>query len=235
MNGILLIDKPAGLTSHDVVALIKRGLGGRVKVGHAGTLDPFATGLLIVLVGRATKAQAQMMALVKRYETLARLGAISSTGDTEGEIEITGRLPPDPPALPTGQVKQRPPRYSAVKVDGRRAYARARAGEEFELPERTVEVLRFEQTWRAGEQARYEIECSSGTYVRSLIEGLGDAYCLELRRTAIGPFSVSEAVAPPPRGVAWEDPPLIELERALTLLPGADSGHEAVRPRDQDD
>jgi tRNA pseudouridine55 synthase len=235
VNGILLIDKPAGMTSHDVVALVKRSLGGRVKVGHAGTLDPFATGLLIVLVGRATKAQARMMALVKRYETLARLGAISSTGDPEGQIEITGRIPPDPPALPTGQVKQRPPRYSAVKVDGRRAYARARAGEEFELPERTVEVLCFEQTWRAGEEARYEIECSSGTYVRSLIEDLGDAYCLELRRTTIGPFSISEAVPPPPRGATWEAPPLIELERALALLPGSDPEHETARPPDQDD
>ena len=225
MNGILLIDKPAGMTSHDVVALVKRGLGGRDKVGHAGTLDPFATGLLIVLVGHATKIQARAMALLKRYETLARLGATSSTGDPEGEIALTGRIPPDPPVLPTGRVKQRPPRYSAVKVGGRRAYARARAGEQFELPERTVEILRFEQVWREGVKARYEIECSSGTYVRSLIADLGDAYCLELRRTAIGPFSVGDAVAPP-RGRAWEDPPLIALERALPLLPGSGpAGH----------
>ncbi|HTR72458.1 MAG TPA: tRNA pseudouridine(55) synthase TruB, partial [Solirubrobacteraceae bacterium] len=150
------------------------------------------------------------------------------------EIAVTGRVPPDPPALPTGQVKQRPPRHSAVKVGGRRAYARARAGEEFELPERTVEVNRFEQTWREGDLARYEIECSSGTYVRSLIADLNDAYCLELRRTAIGPFSVKDAVPPPPKGSDWKDPPLIELEQTFALLPEAGQDHEAVRPPGQD-
>ncbi len=136
------------MTSHDVVALVKRALGGGVKVGHAGTLDPFATGLLIVLVGQATKAQRQMMELPKRYETVARLGFTSSTGDTEGKIVHTGRLPPDPPSLPTGQVRQRPPRHSAVKIGGERAYKRARRGEQFEMPERIVTVHRFEQTWR---------------------------------------------------------------------------------------
>src|SRR6201981_2448686 len=107
MDGVLLIDKPAGITSHDVVAAVRRSLGG-VKTGHAGTLDPFATGLLLVLVGRATKAQAALMALPKRYAAVARLGATSSTGDPEGEIVQTGRLPPRDLALPTGQVRQRP-------------------------------------------------------------------------------------------------------------------------------
>ena len=101
MDGVLLIDKPAGMTSHDVVAAVRRSLGG-ARTGHAGTLDPFATGLLLVLVGRATKAQRALMELPKRYQTVARLGAVSSTGDTEGEITETGRLPPDPPELPTG-------------------------------------------------------------------------------------------------------------------------------------
>jgi tRNA pseudouridine55 synthase len=150
VNGVLLIDKPAGITSHDVVAAVRRALTG-AKTGHAGTLDPFATGLLIVLVGKATKAQRQMMELRKRYETVARLGAVSSTGDTEGEITETGRLPADPPHLPTGEIKQRPPIYSAVKVGGERAYKRARRGEEFELPERIVSVYRFEQLWRRNE------------------------------------------------------------------------------------
>jgi tRNA pseudouridine55 synthase len=218
LDGILLIDKPAGMTSHDVVALVRRALGG-AKVGHAGTLDPFATGLLIVLVGRATKAQRQLMELPKRYETVARLGATSSTGDTEGEIAETGRLPPDPPPLPTGEVSQRPPRHSAVKIGGERAYKRARRGEEFELPERIVTVYRFEQTWREGTRAGYAIECSSGTYVRSLIADLRDAYCLELRRTAIGPFDMRDAVAPPRRGEPWPDPPLIPLDQALARLP----------------
>jgi tRNA pseudouridine55 synthase len=217
-DGILLIDKPAGMTSHDVVAAVRRALGG-VKVGHAGTLDPFATGLLIVLVGRATKAQRQLMELPKRYETVARLGATSSTGDTEGEIVETGRLPPDPPLLPIGEIRQRPPRHSAVKIGGERAYKRARRGEEFEMPERIVTVYRFEQLWRKDTQAGYAIECSAGTYVRSLVADLHDAYCVELRRTAIGPFEVADAVAPPRRGERWEEPPLIGLDRALATLP----------------
>jgi tRNA pseudouridine55 synthase len=221
-EGVLLIDKPAGITSHDVVAAVRRALGG-VKTGHAGTLDPFATGLLIVLLGRATKAQGELMGLPKRYETIARLGALSSTGDTEGEITHTGRLPPDPLELPTGEIRQRPPAHSAVKVGGERAYRRARRGESFEMPERIVTVHSFRQLWRepAGEgegpRAAFEIECGSGTYVRSLIADLGDAYCLELRRTAIGPFDVRDAVAPPPRAEPWADPPLIALERALEL------------------
>jgi tRNA pseudouridine55 synthase len=244
MDGILLIDKPAGVTSHDVVAAVRRALDG-AKTGHAGTLDPFATGLLIVLVGKATKAQRQIMELRKRYETVARLGAVSSTGDTEGEITETGRLPPDPPLLPTGEIRQRPPVYSAVKIGGERAYRRARRGEQFEMPERIVSVYRFEQLWRADadpahntqpdppdacttlpggsepalERAGYEIECSTGTYVRSLIADLNDAYCLELRRTAIGPFDVRDAVTPPRRGEPWPDPPLIPLDQALARLP----------------
>jgi tRNA pseudouridine55 synthase len=217
-DGILLIDKPAGITSHDVVAAVRRALDG-AKTGHAGTLDPFATGLLIVLVGRATKAQRQMMELRKRYVTVAQLGAVSSTGDTEGVVTVTGRLPADPPQPPTGEIKQRPPVYSAVKVGGERAYKRARRGEEFELPERIVSVYRFEQLWREGARAGYEIECSAGTYVRSLIADLGDAYCLELRRTAIGPFEVGEAVGPPRQGEPWRDPPLIALDQALARLP----------------
>jgi tRNA pseudouridine55 synthase len=224
MDGILLIDKPAGITSHDVVAAVRRSLGGP-RTGHAGTLDPFATGLLLVLVGRATKSQRALMELPKRYETVARLGALSSTGDTEGAITDTGRMPADPPPLPTGEIRQRPPMHSAVKVEGERAYRRARRGERFDMPERTVTVHRFEQLWRRGggdsgesPTAAYDIECGSGTYVRSLIADLGDAYCLELRRTAIGPFDVRDAVPPPPRGEAWSEPPLIELDRALGLI-----------------
>lgn len=225
MDGVLLIDKPRGISSHDVVAAVRRALGG-ARTGHAGTLDPFATGLLLVLVGRATKAQRDLMALPKRYETLAQLGASSSTGDTEGEITATGRLPADPPELPTGEIAQRPPVYSAVKIKGERAYRRARRGERPQMPERIVTVSRFEQLWREPdpelvglERAGYEIECGSGTYVRSLIADLGDAYCLELRRTAIGPFEVGDAVGPPRRGEPWRDPPLIALDQALARLP----------------
>jgi tRNA pseudouridine55 synthase len=229
MDGLLLIDKPAGMSSHDVVAAVRRSLGG-VRTGHAGTLDPFATGLLLVLLGKATKTQSALMALPKRYETVAQLGAVSSTGDTEGEITLTGRLPPEQPELPTGELRQRPPIYSAVKIGGERAYKRARRGESFEMPERIVSVHRFEQLWRdpdcppslapPGEfpRAGFEIECGSGTYVRSLIADLGDAYCLQLRRTAIGPFDVRDAVAPPARGAAWHNPPLIRLDQALAAL-----------------
>ena len=223
-DGVLLIDKPAGLSSHDVVAAVRRALGG-VRTGHAGTLDPFATGLLLVLVGKATKAQRAFMALPKRYEVLARLGALSSTGDTEGEITETGRLPADPPRLPTGEVRQRPPAHSAVKIEGERAYRRARRGERLQMPERTVTVYRFEQLWRerAGAdgdppRAAYAIECAAGTYVRSLIADLGDAYCLALRRTAIGPFRAQDAVPPPPRRERWHDPPLIGIQRALAMI-----------------
>lgn len=229
VDGLLLIDKPAGMSSHDVVAVVRRSLGG-VRTGHAGTLDPFATGLLLVLLGKATKTQGALMALPKRYETIAQLGALSSTGDTEGEITWTGKLPSEQPELPTGELRQRPPVYSAVKIDGERAYKRARRGESFEMPERIVTVTRFQQLWRdpdcppglapPGElpRAGFEIECGSGTYVRSLISDLGDAYCLELRRTAIGPFEVCDAVAPPARGEPWRDPPVIALDQALGTL-----------------
>jgi len=225
VDGVLLIDKPAGMSSHDVVAAVRRALGG-LKTGHAGTLDPFATGLLVVLLGRATKSQRAFMALPKRYETVAQLGALSSTGDPEGEITVTGRVPERPPVLPVGEIRQRPPRHSAVKVGGQRAYRRARRGEDFELPERTVTIHSFRELWRnegpGGQppRAAYEIECSSGTYVRSLIADLGDGYCLELRRTAIGDFRVEEASALPPRGRAWEDPPVIGLARALERAGG---------------
>jgi len=191
-DGVLLIDKPAGKTSHDIVAAVRREHRGR-RVGHAGTLDPFATGLLLVLVGRATRIQRYLMALPKRYETIARLGSVSSTGDPEGEIAPTGRIPPDPPPLPTGELLQRPHAYSAVKVGGRRAYALARAGEEVQLDARPITVYRFDQLWREDERAAFAIECSAGTYVRTLVADLGDAYCEALRRTAIGPFELADA------------------------------------------
>jgi tRNA pseudouridine55 synthase len=192
--GVLLVDKPSGATSHDVVARVRRERG--QKAGHAGTLDPFATGLLIVLLGReATRCQSRFMELPKTYRVVARFGAVSTTGDPDGEITETGVLPPDPLRLPTGRMWQRPPAYSAIKVGGVRAYRLARRGEEVELPERQVTVHRFELIERTAERAEFEIECSAGTYVRSLVADLGDAYCESLRRTAVGPFSVDEAPA----------------------------------------
>jgi tRNA pseudouridine55 synthase len=193
---------------------VRRELPRGTKVGHAGTLDPFATGLLLVLVGRATRAQRFLMALPKRYETVARFGARSSTGDPEGVIVETGVIPAGDLELPTGIVRQRPPAYSAVKVGGRRAYALARAGEEVELPEREVTVTRFEELWRDGPRRAYLIECSSGTYIRSLIADLGDAYCVELRRTAVGPFDVRDAdgSSPIPLGDAVSFLPEVRLD-----------------------
>jgi tRNA pseudouridine55 synthase len=191
-DGVVLVDKPGGITSHDVVARHRRALGRQVKVGHAGTLDPFATGLLLILVGRATRVQRFLMGLPKSYETVARLGYTSTTGDRDGEI-APGRVPAEPLTLPTGVLRQTPPAYSAIKVGGRRAYALARAGETVELPEREVTVTRFDPLWRDGERAAFAIDCSSGTYIRSLVMDFGDAYCDELRRTAIGPFRVQDA------------------------------------------
>jgi tRNA pseudouridine55 synthase len=214
-DGVVLCDKPAGVTSHDVVARMRRALGarrhgpGRLKVGHAGTLDPFATGLLLILVGRATRVQRFLMELPKTYEVTARFGAVSSSGDPEGEIVVTGVVPDGDLTLPSGAVRQRPPAFSAVKISGRRAYALARAGEAVELPEREVSVYRFEERWRRGDRRGFVIECSSGTYVRSLIAEVGDAYCEALRRTAIGPFAVQDA-----------DPSrIIPLEESLRFLP----------------
>ena len=212
-SGIILFDKPAGVTSHDVVARVRRELrektGEKVKTGHAGTLDPFATGLLIVLVGPATRAQRFFMALPKVYRVVARLGWRSTTGDPEGELVETGQIP-ESLEIPVGEQMQRPPAYSAVKVGGERLYRKARRGELAEAPPRRITVYRSHVLDRDGERARIELECSSGTYVRQLVADLGDAYCEELQRTAVGPFRLEDA-----------DPErLVPLADALSFLPG---------------
>ena len=177
-------------------------------MGHAGTLDPFATGLLLVLVGKATRAQRFLMALPKTYRAVARLGWTSTTGDPEGELSRTGRIPDDPQIV-TGDLMQRPHAFSAVKVEGRRAYELARAGEAPELAERPVTIHRAARLALDGEHAEFEIECSSGTYVRQLVADLDDAYCERLERTAIGPFRLEDA-----------DPDrLVPLNDALAFLP----------------
>lgn len=198
MTGALLVDKPAGATSHDVVAQVRRERGG--KVGHAGTLDPFATGLLIVLLGKATRLQRFLLELPKTYVATAKLGWRSTTGDPDGELTETGEVPADL-ALPTGEIEQRVPMTSAVRVEGERLYEKAHRGESVETPTRAVTVHRAELLGRDGDEARFEVECSSGTYIRTLIETLGDAYCSALRRTAIGDFSVPEG-SPAEVGVA---------------------------------
>ena len=211
MHGVLLVDKPAGVTSHDVVARLRQGR----KTGHAGTLDPFATGLLVILVGNATRAQRFFTALPKTYLTVARLGWTSTTGDRDGELTHTGRLP-ESLEIPTGTILQRPPAFSAVKVGGERLYKRARRGDPVEGEPREVTVHRADLLRHEDERAEFEIECSSGTYVRQLVAGLGDAYCEELRRTAIGEFRVEDA-----------DPDrVVPLAEALSFLPA----HELSEP-----
>ena len=216
-SGVLLRAKPAGVTSHDVVAEVRRALPRGTKVGHAGTLDPFATGLLLVLVGRATRAQRFLMGLPKTYRAVARLGWTSDTGDRDGELVETGRIP-ERLEIPVGEQLQRPPAYSAVKIGGERAYALARRGEAVETQARPVTVHRAELLWHDGERAAFEVECSAGTYVRTLITDLGDAYCDQLERTAIGPFLLEQA----------DDDRLVPLAEALAFLPArALSGAEA--------
>ena len=219
-DGVLLVDKPAGVTSHDVVARVRRELPRGTKVGHAGTLDPFATGLLLVLVGRATRAQRFLMALPKTYRAVARLGWTSDTGDRDGRLTRTGRVPARL-EIPVGEQLQRPPAHSAVRLGGRRAYELARSGERVELEPRPIRVHRAELLWHEGERAAFEIECSSGTYVRVLVSDLGDAYCDELERTAVGPFRLADA-----------GERLLPLAEALAFLPERPlSGEEAQAVR----
>jgi tRNA pseudouridine55 synthase len=189
-GAVLLCDKPAGITSHDMVVRVRRERG--CKAGHAGTLDPFATGLLLVLLGRATRLQQYLTGLPKTYVAKARLGWRSSTGDPDGELTETGLIP-GALDLPTGRVRQRVPMTSAVRVGGERLYRKAHRGETVETPEREVDVYRAELLDREAELVTYEIKSSAGTYIRTLIETLEDAYCAELRRTAIGPFRVEDA------------------------------------------
>lgn len=206
--GVLVVDKPPGVTSHDVVAGIRRERGG--KAGHAGTLDPFATGLLLVLLGRATRLQRYLMEQPKTYLATARLGWRSSTGDPDGALERTGRVPEEL-TLPTGRIRQMVPMTSAVKVDGERLYRRAHRGEHSpDRPVRDVVVHRAELLSVEGDEASWEIEVSAGTYVRTLIETLEDAYCAALRRTAIGRIGINRAGE------------LLSPAEALSFLPSAE-------------
>jgi tRNA pseudouridine55 synthase len=221
-DGILLTAKPAGITSHDVVERVRRSaIAEGKKVGHAGTLDPFATGLLVILVGKATRVQRYFMSLPKTYRTRARFGARSDTGDPTGAITLgngTTSYEAVEAALPalTGEIEQRVPLTSAVKVGGERLYRKARRGEQFDTPVRTVAVTRLDLLdFDAGQQtADLELDCSSGTYVRQLVADLGDAvgtgaYCEQLERLAIGPFRLDDA----------SEERLIPLPEALSFLP----------------
>lgn len=207
--GVWLVDKPAGPTSHDVVATVRRRLPRGTRVGHAGTLDPFATGLLMILVGRATRLVPYLVGLDKTYRARVRLGARSESGDPEGPIAATGLPIPDETAVRDavrrlrGPGRQRVPALSAVRVDGERLHRRTRRGETTTLPERDIVIHAADVVAcdLADGWVDIEIACSKGTYVRQVASDLGETlgcggYCEKLRRLAVGALSVAEAVAP---------------------------------------
>ena len=228
-SGILLYDKPKGVTSHDIVDRVRRERGG--KVGHAGTLDPFATGLLTILLGRATRLQPYFMGLEKTYVARAKLGWTSTTGDPDGELTETGNVPDDL-TLPTGTITQMVPMTSAVKVDGERLYKKAHRGEEVERPSREVEIHEARLLDSGADFAEYEIRCSSGTYVRTLIETLGDAYCAELRRTAVGPLSLDRAgdVLTPGEALTFLPEVAVNERQAVSIGYGQQIGADPAIP-----
>lgn len=205
---IILIDKPTGLTSFGVVARVRRVLsqqtGKKIKVGHTGTLDPFASGLMILVTGKECKSASYYTKLDKVYEATFRLGQISSTGDPEGEItDVNGRQPIQDEikkVLSTfiGEVTQRPPVFSAIKINGERAYKLARNGEEVEMPLRQVTVYSLDLLDYNYPELRVRTHVSSGTYIRSLAADIGKllgtgAYCKNLRRLSINKWNVSDA------------------------------------------
>lgn len=233
-DGILLVDKPRGITSHTAVSRARRALGTR-KVGHAGTLDPMATGLLILGVGPSTRLLTHIVGLDKTYSATIALGAATTTDDAEGEETTTAdasHLSSDdltaPMAALSGEIEQVPSSVSAIKVDGERAYARIRAGEEVELSARPVTVSRFEALgFRPGARAEVDVvvDCSSGTYIRALARDLGAAlgvggHLTALRRTRIGPFVVDGAPiadALPDGARALLEPPAMAASRILPV------------------
>ncbi len=235
--GVLLLDKQAGITSHDAVAAVRRAACVR-RVGHAGTLDPFASGLLIILAGRATRFFDLLAPLVKEYRVLAQFGAISTTGDITGEITpahgavTEGALKAVLPRF-TGRIAQRVPAYSAVRHKGARLYRLARMGERVETPLRQVSVhrLRLVSFDFKKQQAGLAVTCGGGTYIRSLVEDIGSAtgsgaYAAALRRVAIGSFRVKDAATlarlstfPPAELFSGRNLPFLSPVSALYFLP----------------
>lgn len=207
-DGTILIDKPAGMTSFGVVARIRRVLsreaGKKVKVGHTGTLDPFATGLMILVVGAECRQAGVYSKLEKVYEATFRLGQTSTTGDPEGEItDVSDRVPTRDEveaAIRTfrGEILQRPPIFSAIKINGQRAYHLARDGKEVEIPERPVTIYELDMLEYAYPFLRVRAHVSSGTYIRSLGVDIGEAletgaYCTALRRLSIADHTILQA------------------------------------------
>lgn len=207
-DGILLIDKPKGWTSFDVVAKIRNTLkketGTKVKVGHTGTLDPLATGLLVIVVGSYCKRAQEFSKLDKTYEVTMKLGETSTTGDDEGEkTHISDEIPsPDQVANVisgfVGEIQQVPPAFSAIKIDGRRAYKLAREGKELKLEPRTVTINSIASVKYEYPYITFIADVSSGTYIRSLVQDIGEnlqtgAYMTDLRRTVVGDYLVKDA------------------------------------------
>lgn len=212
MDQIILIDKPAGISSFGVVARVRRQLrdqnaGVKVKVGHTGTLDPFATGLLILLSGKMTKKSNDFLKLDKVYEATIQLGATSSTGDPEGEISQTtinqDHIPTENAVKQAlkgleGVQHQKPPIYSAIKINGQRAYKLARKGQIPDIPPREIEIYSLELLEYQFPNLKIRTHVSSGTYIRTLAEDIGKilqtgAYCSGLRRTKVGNYDVKDA------------------------------------------
>ena len=206
-SGILLVNKPSDWTSHDVVAKIRNILPGKNKVGHAGTLDPFATGLLLILIGSTTKKSEELTHLDKEYIATLQFGAISTTRDPEGEISKTNKattLEEIEKILPqfTGDIQQILPMHSAIKIKGKKLYELARKGKEIKREPRSITIhnLEIQDFNEDKQQLILKINCSSGTYIRSLAHDMGKtlqcgAYLIELKRTQIGPYSLNKAIS----------------------------------------
>ena len=207
MDEIIFVDKPAGITSFGAVARVRRVLsareGHKVKVGHTGTLDPFATGLLILMAGKATKRCPEFMKLDKVYEATLCLGATSSTGDPEGEIQQKSNTPisreqfEQTIAKFVGEIEQRPPVFSAIKINGERAYKLARAGKSVEMPTRKVQIYAIDILEFNYPTAKIRCHVGSGAYIRTLAEDIGEAlgcgaYLTALRRTQIADYRIDK-------------------------------------------
>ena len=223
--GVALVDKPRGPSSFAVVAQIRRMTGART--GHAGTLDPFATGLLLLLSGRATKLTPRLVGLDKRYVTEIDLTCRTSTGDPEGDV-VDSHAPPEEDELTEqlgnlrGEIELPIPAASAVKIGGERAYKLARRGVEVEMPTRRSTVYALDVLAYTGEKVTLDARVSSGTYIRSLAIALG-GHCTTLRRTEVGPFSVAAAVAPESFTPEW----LVTEADVLARVAAAGAGSAA--------
>lgn len=244
VEGILAVDKPRGWTSHDVVARVRRLTGVR-RAGHAGTLDPLATGVLLLCLGRATRVVSHLTGLEKEYRTRLRLGVATDTFDAEGQVVFRSeRVPTDPDSVRValeafrGQIEQVPPMFSAVKVGGKRLYELARRGEVVDRAPRRVTVHAIEMEGLSGPDLDLRVVCSKGTYIRSMAEDLGKvlgcgAHVLTLRRTRVGAFLETscrtlEQIAED-FGGGEISRSLLPTERALDHLPGVTLGDEGVR------